>query len=320
VTVTGIEAVTYGVSDLDAARRFLSDWGLQKRGNGQTGAVFATKDGATITIRRREANDLPAAIEDGSTVREVVWGVDSKQALQKIGAKLSRTQDVKVGRDGTIRATDPAGLAIAFQVQKRKNLKVAPTPVNTPGIWNRIDAPALHEGPAEPLTIGHVVLGVPDPDKEAAYYVKNFGFGISDRYMYADMKRTRGLFLRPSTPGGHHNLFLLHSPDGQTHLNHVAFMVRDVNEVFAGGMQFAKKGWTTEIGPGRHVISSAYFWYFKNPCGGAAEYFCDEDRITKKWKPRKFNGELPENFAEWAVLHGVQPAKADIKTTDTHRA
>jgi len=202
VTVTGIEAVTYGVSDLDAARRFLSDWGLQKRGNGQTGAVFATKDGATITIRRREANDLPAAIEDGSTVREVVWGVDSKQALQKIGAKLSRTQDVKVGRDGTIRATDPAGLAIAFQVQKRKNLKVAPTPVNTPGIWNRIDAPALHEGPAEPLTIGHVVLGVPDPDKEAAYYVKNFGFGISDRYMYADMKRTRGLFLRPSTPGG----------------------------------------------------------------------------------------------------------------------
>src|SRR4029079_11057606 len=104
VTVTGIEAVTYGVSDLGAARRFRAEWGLQKRSNGQTGAVFATRNGATTTIRWREANDLPAPIEEGSTVREVVWGVDSKKALQEIGAKLSRIQDVKVDRDGTIRA------------------------------------------------------------------------------------------------------------------------------------------------------------------------------------------------------------------------
>ncbi len=74
-----------------------------------------------------------------------------------------------------------------------------------------------------------------------------------------------------------------------------------------------KQGWKTEIGPGRHPVSSAYFWYFKNPCGGAIEYFADEDFVTPKWRPRNLKV-VPENFAEWALSDGLRPHGEDIKS------
>ena len=80
--------------------------------------------------------------------------------------------------------------------------------------------------------------------------------------------------------------------------------MRDVHEVFGGGMHISRCGWETEIGPGRHPISSAYFWYVKNPAGGLAEYYADEDVVTAGWQAREFTP-APEIFAEWAVIGGI---------------
>lgn len=320
MTVLGLEAITYGVSDLETARRFLTDWGLKKIGNGARAAEFATLDGGRVTARPREANDLPPAIEDGSTVRQIVWGVDSKKSLEAIGAKLSRHSNIKQDRDGTIHAIDPAGMAIAFAVSKRRKMHVTPTGTNAPGNYRRVDKAIHVYDHATPIKLGHVVLSVPDLEQQAEFYVKNFGFAISDRYMEPDMKTGRGIFLRCSTPGDHHNMFLIKNPAGKTALNHVAYTVSEIHEVFGGGLNLSRKGWPTEIGPGHHPISSAYFWYFKNPCGGAAEYFADEDHVTRKWRSRKFSAAVPTNFAEWAQLDGVRAPVRDIKAHDTHQA
>ena len=42
-------------------------------------------------------------------------------------------------------------------------------------------------------------------------------------------------------------------------LNHVAYTVRDIHEVLGGGLHISRQGWKTQLGPGRHPISSAYF-------------------------------------------------------------
>jgi hypothetical protein len=84
----------------------------------------------------------------------------------------------------------------------------------------------------------------------------------------------------------------------------VAFAVRDIYEVFGGGLHVSRQGWTTEIGPGRHPVSSALFWYVKCPAGGLAEYYADEDHVTPAWQPRELVPS-PENFAEWAVTGGI---------------
>ena len=86
--------------------------------------------------------------------------------------------------------------------------------------------------------------------------------------------------------------------DGQRHFNHIAFKVRNVHEVIGGGQFIAQRGWETQAGPGRHYVSSACFWYFKSPLGGAAEYAADEDVVTAKWKARTHQL-TPEIFSEW---------------------
>jgi hypothetical protein len=122
--------------------------------------------------------------------------------------------------------------------------------------------------------------------------VKRLGFRVSDRYA------GRAVFLRGAPAGNHHHLFLLNAPDGQRHFNHIAFKVRNVHEVIGGGQYIVKRGWETQAGPGRHYVSSACFWYFKSPVGGAFEYAADEDVVSAKWKARTHEF-TPEIFSEW---------------------
>ena len=150
--------------------------------------------------------------------------------------------------------------------------------------------------------IGHIVFGVTDVKRAEAFYRDRLGFWLSDRYVGG-----AGVFLRWAKRSEHHNLFFMKSRTGVNHLHHVAFEVADVHEVFGGGLAFGKLGWSTEIGPGRHPISSAYFWYFKNPLGGAIEYFCDPDYVTERWKPRNFR---VNRFSEWHLPTGL-PSKPD---------
>jgi catechol-2,3-dioxygenase len=191
-------------------------------------------------------------------------------------------------------------------VSERRPITVEPTPVNAPGRPRRVNRDSVVRDGVKPVNIGHVVLFVSNLDECAAFYQSRLGFVVSDRYPKA------GLFLRCQPTGGHHNLFMLERP-GKQGLNHVAFTVRDLHEVIAGGLAMSRKGWQTDIGPGRHPISSSLFWYFKSPCGGSAEYYADEDYLTADWKPRDFV-RAPENFVEWAFTGGIDLATRRQKT------
>ena len=288
MTITGIDAVTFGVENMALAARFLGDWGVKRVGEG----VYRCANRADVRIERLDAPDLPPAIEPGSTLREIVWGVDTRRALDAIRHELARDRAVDAVRDGSFRTTDDAGLAIAFRLAKRIKLKGRPLGFNTPGAPGRIDKPTTYYERATPQEISHVVIGVPDMKAVERFYVKRLGFRVSDRYA------GRAVFLRAAPAGNHHHLFLLNSQDGRSHFNHIAFKVRDVHEVIGGGQFIARRGWETQAGPGRHYVSSACFWYFKSPLGGAAEYAADEDVVTPKWRPRTHQL-TPEIFSEW---------------------
>ena len=150
--------------------------------------------------------------------------------------------------------------------------------------------------------MAHVVYAVQNLEETTRFYRHRAGFRLTDSYP------GHAVFLRCSAAGDHHNLFLL-SRGGAVGFHHVAFDVRDIHEVFGGGLHMTEQGWETHIGPGRHPISSAYFWYFKNPCGGAAEYDFDTDFVTDAWEPREFEVS-PDAFAEWASPDGVKRFKS----------
>ncbi len=180
---------------------------------------------------------------------------------------------------------------------RKRAVDVAGTPANVWGHAARIDQPAAIYERAEPVEVGHVVFFTDTLAETTAFY-ESLGFRLSDRYP------GRGHFLRCSARGGHHDLFLLQTPEAKRGLNHVAFTVRDMHEVIGGGLHLSRCGWETQLGPGRHPISSALFWYFKNPAGALVEYYADEDVLTENWKPRDFEPS-PTVFAEWAVAGGI---------------
>lgn len=305
---TGIESVTYGVSNMQKGLRFFTDWGLKKVANGKSGTLFETQDGSRVVLRPRGDKSLPKAVERGSTVREIVWGVRTRRELDQLSKRLiAAGLDVAANGDGTIRIVDPAGIGVGFAVSRRRKVALPSPKMNAPHAHARIDQVAPRYRRARPVKIGHAVFYVPDIKEMERFYTRIVGFHVSDRY-----EKDQAIFLRCSAEGDHHNFFLMQSPSGKTGLNHIAFAVRDIHEVFGGGLHFARLGYKTAVGPGRHPISSAYFWYFENPCGGAIEYFADEDHLTPAWKPKRYK-RVPENFAEWALNDGIHRSDADVK-------
>ena len=295
---TGIDKIVHGVEDLDECMRFYDDWGLEKISFNEKSALYKTMDGSEVLLCHNSDLGLPTAIEKGPTIRHVVWGVENETSLIKIRNKILKSETY-FEMNGDPGCTDPNGLTISFRVTQRHTVNVMGVSMNT---WDKPDARrdlrSKVYDKAEPIKIGHVVFFVADLYATEKFYTDTLGFSVSDRYPGA------GSFLRCSTPGGHHSLFILETPDKKVGLNHVAYTVRDIHEVFGGGLQVDKCGWKTQIGPGRHPVSSAYFWYVENPAGGLAEYFTDEDYCTEKWEARDFQ-RSNEAFTEWAVEGGI---------------
>jgi catechol-2,3-dioxygenase len=249
-----------------------------------------------VRIRKADDPSLPRATESGPTLREVIWGVTGEADLDALRVSLSRQPDFQE-RQGVVSCTDPNGIGTGFRVTRKRAIDVSGTPANVWGHAARIDQPAAIYDRAEPVEVGHVVFFTDTLAETTAFY-ESLGFHLSDRYP------GRGHFLRCSARGGHHDLFLLQTPESKRGLNHVAFTVRDMHEVIGGGLHLSRCGWETQLGPGRHPISSALFWYFKNPAGALVEYYADEDVLTENWKPRDFEPG-PTVFAEWAVAGGI---------------
>lgn len=304
MAIVGIDAVTYGVRDMEKGRRFYEDFGLKRLNGGKNGTVFEAQDGSQIVLKPMTAKDLPKPFQSGPGVREVTWGVSTRADLRRIATELAKDRAVTEDKDGTLHSVDEAGVPVAFRLTKRRKLKNAGrTDINAPQAPGRVDKRAIYYDRARPLTVGHIVFTVPDVKKQQEFYTRRLGFVVSDHYT------GRGVFLRVAPRAGHHSVFFLEDEAGRTQINHIGFGVRDLHEMFAGGLYFTGKGWKTAIGPGRHHVSSCYFWYFDNPSGGNSEYFCDEDYCTENWKPGRWNP-APETFAEWVLGKGLPRARA----------
>ena len=295
----GIDAIACFTEAWVKAAQFFADWGLKNVSHNATLQEWETLNGARVNVRRTDDATLPPPIEAGATLREVVWGVRGDAQLDALATALASVPGFKDLRttNGRVVALDPHGLQIVFQKSAKRLTEVKGAATNTWDDVRRIDKPSPIYDSAQPIEIGHVVLFTDKLDVAEAFYAR-LGFTTSDRYP------GRGIFMRCSVHGGHHDIFLLQLPGKPSGLNHVAFTVRDIHEVFGGGLNMSRKGWKTQLGPGKHPISSAFFWYFENACGGLIEYNADEDHLTDKWAARDFEAS-PTAFAEWAIDGGI---------------
>ena len=117
MSIDRVEGLVYGVEDINTCIRFLDDWGMEKVETGEPGAIFRTLENQKLFLKHIDDASLPKAVEDGSTVCEVIWGVDSQTSLHNIGAELSKDREIAVDENGCLHAYDILGIGIAFQVK-----------------------------------------------------------------------------------------------------------------------------------------------------------------------------------------------------------
>lgn len=300
MSITGINAITFGSTDLATCQQFFSDWGLTLVHADSLRCEFRTLNDSRVIVAHSDTPGLALGVEPDPTLREVTWGVQSGADLDRIAQVLAESPGFFDRTPDGLRligACDPNGLAVRFQVDRKHAVHVVGVPSNTWDSRCRVNQASTVYERAEPIDVGHVVFFVADLGSTQAFY-EALGFVPSDRYP------GRGTFLRCAPRRGHHDLFLLQTPDRKRGLNHVAFAVRDIHEVFGGGLHISRCGWETQLGPGRHPISSAYFWYVRNPAGALCEYYADADELTEAWQPRDFEPG-PTVFAEWAIEGGI---------------
>jgi hypothetical protein len=289
-----IESLIFGADDMDEAVRYFEDWGLEAVERSARGAIFQLPENQTIHVLPANDDSLPSAPDGPVTLRETIWGVDTQASVEALAAEIARDREVTTGPDGTAHARDESGFAFGLQVWNRKPVDVEAPRFNLNQLNPRLDEPVDRHRRARPIRIGHVVFHIPTEGARDAssFYLDRLHFKLSERA--ADT----GDFMRCEGSQDHHNLFLAHRLD-RAQFNHIAFEVKDFDEIMLGGQYMKSRGWEAATKPGRHIMGSNLFWYFNNPCGGRTEYFADMDRLTDDWKPPVW--EVNPGYAMWMM-------------------
>jgi catechol 2,3-dioxygenase-like lactoylglutathione lyase family enzyme len=260
------------VDDIALCTRFFEDFGLER---------LRTAVGQQVSLRSVDDPDLPAAVEGGPTLREVVWGVDSPESLDGLRAELERDREVRVDEDGSLHTLDETGFGLGFAVQDVVEPLVEYPGVNGFGSRTRLNRPLDPPGRVRPLRICHVALNIPKrgKDEAVAFYLDRLGFKATD------VVEPMGVFMRAPGDADQHTMLLCHRPD-RAGINHTAYEVASFDEVINGANHMIENGWREARKLGRHTIGSNVFRFVHAPCGGRVEYAADMDRVDDTFVTR----------------------------------
>lgn len=280
MSIVGLDSLIFGVNDMAACSRYLSDYGLTDVGGGR----FEALDGTAIVIADKSAASLPPAMDTGCQLRKTVMGVINAAALDAITKELGKDREVRRLGDGSIESVDDAGFVIGFTVSKRRPINAPGEVVNSPGAAlqravNQLGVDA-QVGTIHASTLSHVVYFVPDAVKAEAFYVNRLGFRCTDRFVGV------GPFLQPPATLDHHTHFLIGAPPHMRGVEHFTFHFAGPTAMIQNGHRFIEKGHQGFWGPGRHLLGSNWFWYFNSPFGCRMEMDADMDLHDTAWMPR----------------------------------
>ncbi|WP_406858020.1 VOC family protein [Alsobacter sp. KACC 23698] len=168
--------------------------------------------------------------------------------------------------------------------------------------------------PNRPIRLAHVNINSVAVDEAAAFYQAVLGFGLTDRSKLM-------AFLRCNAD--HHAVVLAEAPVNG--LNHVAFLMPDLESVMRGAGRMVDHGYSIGWGVGRHGPGDNVFAYFVDPVGTVIEYTAevlqvDDDYVVRGpkdwvWPPGRTDhwGIAPPKSdhvkaAQIAVLHAASEA------------
>lgn len=299
MAIIGIETVLYCVEDVDLCTRYFDDFGLPLLQQQEGRTSFLLPDNSKVVLQSLVGAPVPGSKVVGPGVHEVIWGVDTQAAFDRVVTGLARDREVRHDADGAAHFVCDDGLAMGLKVwSDKREVRTATDPVNSPGNIQRMNVHRRWVARARPKCIQHVVFMSPDVEASFAFMRDRLDFRMSDH------QRALGIFARADGTTDHHNIYFLNAKapfpgaDGQLRFHHVNYAVTDLDEIMIGKNYMERRGWSSSIwGVGRHRIASSLFLYLPAPTGGEAEYGADSDAIDDNWIPRSW--EPLFGFAHW---------------------
>jgi catechol 2,3-dioxygenase len=278
-----LRSIAIGVTDLDAAERFYNDtWHLQ--------TVAKTEDAVYLRGAGPFHHILALHRSDKPDVRHVTFSVAARADLDAIAARtpaaggrvLAGPADVDEPGGGTaVTIADPQGRVLRFVHGDERHTANAHT-----------DAPSR---------ITHVVFNSADVAVAQRFFEEALGFRLSDRTKIMAFMRCNS---------DHHSIALADG-DADT-LNHIAFVMPDLDAVMRGAGRMRDAGWPIEWGVGRHGPGNNVFAYFVGPDDFVIEYTADVLQVDDTYQvggPSDWQWP-PGRFDQWGVS---QPPSDRIK-------
>jgi catechol 2,3-dioxygenase-like lactoylglutathione lyase family enzyme len=286
-----IEELHFGVEEIGECIRFFEDFGLGDHETTETGIVYRTPVGQGLFLHEASTPGLPPAYEEGSTIREVIWGVGDQDQLKALGENLASDREITVDDHGTVHTHDENGYGIGFRVASDTGAELWHRDSNASGNINRWSQPLQRLGRAHPFRMCHVAYHIPQENWEraVAFYTDRLGFRITDQLL--DM----GTFMQAADDQDQHTILLGHRADRKG-INHIAYEVANFDEVVEGGNHMVACGWKEARRLGRHTIGSNVFRFFHAPCGGRVEYAADMDRADENYGPNVYAERPPHHM------------------------
>jgi catechol 2,3-dioxygenase-like lactoylglutathione lyase family enzyme len=285
--------VGVGVPDFRGERSWVANvWGLPEVAvDGETAYFAAASSPSAYVFRVRAAEQrrldvIAFAVANDSAVNA------KAQQLAASGVKLSSEPHRLAGPGG--------GYGFRFLDVDGRTVEISS------GVAERSPR-TLSRGESIPASLTHVVLHTPDIRKSVAFYEKHLGLRVSD-WLGEFM-----CFLRCNSV--HHCLAFLPGP---ACLNHVAFEMRDLDEMMRGTSRLVKEGVVLGWGPGRHTAGNNCFSYFLAPSGNVLEYTAEVQRIDESsWEPTVYKPS-PDITDQWGTgsLYGGGPQKLGAPAPD----
>lgn len=281
----------------DVAEAFFTRFGLQCTVASDGALLFSAAAGAPVAVIYRRA---ATAAFIGP-----VFHVLEPSALAPLaalaGAAAPTTLDLP-GMPTGVTLRDPNGLPVRvahFADWRELPAAAAAPPVNRGADRPRINTPLRPpRSPSRVLRLGHMVLGTPQWEATARFYIDTLGLIPSDVQALPD-GRPAVAFLRcdrGDTPTDHHTFVIARLP--VVDFEHAAFEVPGLDDVGMGGAVLAEAGYRRAWGIGRHILGSQIFDYWFGPDGRKFEHFADGDLFVAD-RPTGYHAMSAAGLSQW---------------------
>jgi catechol-2,3-dioxygenase len=279
--VTALRSVDLGTPDLARSEAFYTAvWSLE------------TVERSPSSVYLRASGDdhhvLALHASERAELRSVTFRCESASDLDEIAA-AAPSRNCPVLSGPTSETGPGGGRMLALREPQGGSLRLVH------GDARHKDAAAV---PNRPLRLAHVNLNSVDPDAEASFYGDVLGFRLSDRSKAM-------AFIRCNSD--HHSIVIAEAP--RNGLNHVAFLMPDLESVMKGSGRVVDHGCPIAWGVGRHGPGDNVFAYFIDPTGFVIEYTAEVLQVDDNYVMRGPKDWLwpPGRTDQW----GIAPPKAD---------